>query len=99
LLNTRNPAQDVNGHGHYSPDQGDRDRMIAVDADLPLTVPESGLTGLDEMSKINQAVGRLIAQGHGPSRAEAVLPAVEGSEPIPSRPVPSGRLSRSHPLR
>jgi hypothetical protein len=28
--------------------------MIAVNADIPLTVPESGRTGLDELSTINQ---------------------------------------------
>jgi hypothetical protein len=47
--------------------------MIAVDADLPLTVPESGLTGLDELSTINHAIGRLIPQGHSPEKADATL--------------------------
>ena len=68
---SRNPAQDMNGHGPHNP-QGDGHKMIAVDADLPMTVPESGLTGLDELSTINQAIGRLIAQGHSPEQADAV---------------------------
>jgi hypothetical protein len=47
--------------------------VIAVDADLPLTVLESGLTGLDELSTINQVVGSLIAQRHLPEQAHARL--------------------------
>jgi hypothetical protein len=55
----RTPAGDTDGHGHHNPCHLDGHQMIAVDADLPLTVPESGLTGLDELSTINQAIGRL----------------------------------------
>jgi hypothetical protein len=47
--------------------------MIAVDSDLPLTVPESGLTALDELSTINRTVGFLIGQGHPPEQARATL--------------------------
>jgi hypothetical protein len=44
----------MNGYGHHNPCQGDGHRMITVDADLPPTAPGSGLTGLDELSTINQ---------------------------------------------
>ena len=47
--------------------------MIAVDANRPLTVLESGLTGLDELSTINQAIGFLMDQGHPPEQAHATL--------------------------
>jgi hypothetical protein len=69
----RNPAGDADGNGHHNFCHRDGHQMIVVDADLPLTVPESGLTGLDELTTINQAIGRLVAQGHSPEQADATL--------------------------
>ena len=66
------PAGDTDG---YSQNAGHRNghQVIAVDANLPLTVVESGLTGLEELSTINQAVGFLMDQGHHSEQAHATL--------------------------
>ncbi len=53
---------------------GRRDgRRIVLDADLPPTTLVSGVTGLDDASAINRAVGILLHQGHHPHRAHAEL--------------------------
>lgn len=59
-------------------------RPILLDADLPPITQGSGLTGLDQLSTINRAVGILIEQGHQPDRAHTALrryAAAAGLEP------------------
>jgi hypothetical protein len=50
-----------------------RDRLIVLDADLPPSITESGLVGMDERSMIDRALGVLIDQGHHPDAAHATL--------------------------
>ena len=71
--NARYSAGDTNGGGKHNPCHRDAHPAIAVDVDLPLTVLESGLTGLDELSTINQAIGFLMDQGHHSEQAPATL--------------------------
>ena len=71
------------GDGH---DMGHRDGhgSIVLDADLPPRTMTSGLTGVDEVSTVNRAVGMLIAQGHPPDEANHTLrrhAAAAGVEP------------------
>lgn len=47
--------------------------QIVLDADLPPITLEAGLTGLDDVSAINRAVGILMNQGHHPHQAHAEL--------------------------
>lgn len=64
--------------------QEDGQRPILLDADLPPPTLTSGLTGLHELSTINQAVGTLIEQGHQPDQVHATLrrhAAAAGLEP------------------
>jgi hypothetical protein len=64
----------VDGHG----------RSIALDADLPPPTRISGLSGLADLSTINQAVGVLIANGYHPDGAHDTLrrqAAAAGVEP------------------
>lgn len=49
------------------------DELIVLDADLPPQTSESRLSGMQEMSTINRAVGMLIDQGHHPDDAHSVL--------------------------
>jgi hypothetical protein len=78
-------------HSHSHRD-GDRqhgpgrngDQLIVLDADLPPTTTRSGLTGLNERSTIDRAVGVMIDHGHHPDRAHATLrrqAAAAGVEP------------------
>ena len=69
----RSPAGDTDGDGQHNPGHRNGHPVIAVDANLPLTVLESGLTGLDEPSSINQAIGFLMDQRHPPEQAHATL--------------------------
>lgn len=78
------------GHALQTPvtthDPGGRDGhgSILLDGDLPPRSLASGLTGLDEASSINRAIGILIDQGHPPEEAEGVLrrhAAAAGVEP------------------
>ncbi len=63
------------GHlGGRSPSTGaDGHRPMLLDSDLPPATLLSGMTGLEELSIINRAVGILVAKGHHPERAHAVL--------------------------
>ena len=67
------PAGDADGYGHQNAGHRNGHPVIAVDANLPLTVVESGLTGLEELSTINQAVEFLMDQGHHSEQAHATL--------------------------
>ena len=51
----------------------DRDGVIVIDGDLPPHTLASQLTGLHEVSAINQAVGMLIDRGHDQDDAHAAL--------------------------
>jgi hypothetical protein len=46
---------------------------IELDADLPPLTRESGISGLADLSTINQAVGVLIVNGHHPDEAHDTL--------------------------
>ena len=50
-------------------EDGDGDASIVLDADLPLRDPTPGLSGIDQLSTVNRAVGMLIGQGHNPDQA------------------------------
>jgi hypothetical protein len=66
----------VRGDGHRG--------SIALDADLPPGTRVSGLSGLVDLSTINQAVGVMIADGHHPDDAHDTLrrhAAAAGLEP------------------
>jgi hypothetical protein len=60
---------------HDEPEHGELadERAIVLDADLPPHTLVARLTGLDEISAINRAVGMLIEQGHHPDEAHATL--------------------------
>ena len=71
---TKDP--DVDGqHGDGQHGDGDREGpdAIVLDADLPPHTLVSRLTGLDDASTINRAVGMLIDEGHHPDDAHATL--------------------------
>jgi hypothetical protein len=68
------------GDGHdgdhrdgHNRDHQDGRGAIVLDADLPPRTLTSGLTGLDELSAINRAVGMLVEQGHSPDEAHHTL--------------------------
>ncbi len=46
---------------------------VVLDADLPPPTSRSGLSGLEELATINQAIGFLIAEGHDLDEARALL--------------------------
>ena len=61
------------GDGQHGDGHRDGDMSIVLDADLPPATLVSRLTGLDDASTINRAVGMLIDQGHHPDEAHATL--------------------------
>ena len=71
------PAEPPRSIGHVdgqSSSHGvDGHRPILLDSDLPPTTLLSGMTGFDELSTINRAVGVLVAEGHLPDHAHVVL--------------------------
>jgi hypothetical protein len=71
---TSDPAipDDIGGDGAQDM-RSDRQLPIVLDADLPPPTVVSGLTGLEDLSAINRAVGILIEQGHHPDRAHDTL--------------------------
>ena len=78
------PAIDVADGDGNEPGHRDGHRSIVLDADLPPRTRTSGLTGLDEMSTINRAIGMLVDQGHLPDEAHHTLrrhAAAAGVEP------------------
>jgi hypothetical protein len=59
-------------------------RAIELDVDLPLLSPNSGLTGLGELTVLNRAIGLLVDQGHDIEQAHQLLrrdAAAAGVEP------------------
>jgi hypothetical protein len=80
LLRTQlsSPGEPAGPGGHVdgqpSPHGADGHRPILLDSDLPPTTLLSGMTGLDELSTINRAIGILVAEeGHHPAQAHVVL--------------------------
>jgi hypothetical protein len=75
----------VSSRGTPTPPAGSgKHRLIVLDADLPPRTTRSGITGLDERSTIDRAVGFLIDRGHQPDDARAQLrreAAVAGVDP------------------
>jgi hypothetical protein len=70
----RRGGQQADGHRGDRRQQGDGHRCsIELDADLPPPTRESGISGLADLSTINQAVGVLIANGHHPDDAHDTL--------------------------
>lgn len=72
---------DGDGHGL---DRCDGHRPIVLDADLPPPTTMSGITGLEELSMVERAVGIMIDHGHHPDDAHATLrrkAAVAGVDP------------------
>jgi hypothetical protein len=67
----RATSPDLNGHP--GTDHREGHRSIVLDGDLPPATLVSGVTGLDNLSAINRAVGILIDQGHPPNQAYATL--------------------------
>jgi hypothetical protein len=69
------PRLTENSEGDGQHDDGHRDghESIVLDADLPPATLVSRLTGLDDVSTINRAIGILIDQGHHPDKAHATL--------------------------
>jgi hypothetical protein len=65
-------SSDGHGRGFLRQINGDRS-SIELDADLPPPTRVSGLSGLADLSTINQAVGVLIANGHDPDDAHETL--------------------------
>jgi hypothetical protein len=73
--------RDGDGHGL---DRCDGHRPIVLDADLPPPSTMSEITGLDELSMVERAVGIMIDHGHHPDHAHATLrrhAAAAGVEP------------------
>jgi hypothetical protein len=64
-------VDDRRGDGRQQAD-GHRS-SIELDADLPPPTRESGISGLADLSTVNQAVGVLIADGHHPDDAHDTL--------------------------
>ena len=65
-----------NQHGddrRHGPSRSDRDWLIVLDADLPPPTTRSGLSGVEERSVIDRAIGVIIGQGHHPDSALATL--------------------------
>lgn len=52
---------------------GDGGRRIILDADLPPTALISGVSGWEDLSTINRAIGLLIGRGHHPDHAGDAL--------------------------
>jgi hypothetical protein len=65
------PHDERRGDGRQQSDG--RRSSIELDADLPPPTRESGISGLADLSTINQAVGVLIANGHHPNDAHDTL--------------------------
>ena len=61
------------GDGQHGDGHRDEQESIVLDADLPPATLVSRLTGLDDVSTINRAIGMLIDQGHNPDEAHATL--------------------------
>ena len=61
------------GDGQHDDAHRDGHESIVLDADLPPATLVSRLTGLDDVSTINRAIGILIDQGHHPDKAHATL--------------------------
>ena len=59
--------------GEYLFDHPNRQIVVDLGDDLVVTDRVSALTGLDEVSAIDRAVGILIAEGHPPDQAHAEL--------------------------
>ena len=66
-------TESPNGHGQHGDGHRDGHESIVLDADLPPATLVSRLTGLDDVSTINRAIGMLIDQGHHPDEAHATL--------------------------
>ena len=73
ILSTPSPALTIDPEDDGHQGDGERARVIVLDADLPPPTVVSQLTGLHEMATINQAIGVLIDRGHHPDDAHAVL--------------------------
>jgi hypothetical protein len=75
IFDSLRPRLTESPEGDRQPGDGHRDghESIVLDADLPPATLVSGLTGLDDVSTINRAVGMLIDQGHHPDDAHATL--------------------------
>jgi hypothetical protein len=72
------------GYGLHDADRHGGHRLIELDADLPPPTTMSGITGLDELSMVDRAIGIMIDNGHHPDRAFATLrrqAAAAGVEP------------------
>ena len=67
------PAPSGHVDGQSPSTRADGHRPMSLDSDLPPATLLSGMTGLDELSVINRAVGVLVAEGHHPDQARAVL--------------------------
>jgi hypothetical protein len=61
------------GDGQHRDGHRDGHESIVLDADLPPATLVSRLTGLDDVSTINRAVGILIDQEHHPDEAHTTL--------------------------
>jgi hypothetical protein len=80
----RHGDDQADGDGQHGAGRGDGDSLIVLDADLPPPTTRSGLSGLDERSMIDRAIGVMIDQGHHPDDAQATLrrhAAAAGVEP------------------
>jgi hypothetical protein len=69
---------DGDGHDPHHRDAPDPEHReghgsIVLDADLPPRTLVRGLSGLEEMSTVNRAVGMLMDQGHHPDQAHDIL--------------------------
>ncbi|WP_344805580.1 hypothetical protein [Microlunatus ginsengisoli] len=58
---------------HVGADHRGGHASIVLDADFPPHTPPPGLSGLDQLSTINRAIGILIDQGHNPDEALRAL--------------------------
>jgi hypothetical protein len=67
------PTESPEGDGQHGDGHRNGHESIVLDADLPPATLVSRLTGLDDVSTINRAVGMLIDQGHHPDEAHATL--------------------------
>jgi hypothetical protein len=74
----------ANNADHHGTRLDGHRRVIEIDADLPPLSPESGLTGLAELTVLNRALGMLVQQGHDIEEAHHLLrreAAAAGVEP------------------